>query len=278
MRIFLTGSTGRVGSRLLPRLIGAGHRVSALVRDTAAGERVGAAGAEAVSGDLLDPATYAHALAGHDAVLHVGAVLRSTDEQLLTRVNLDSTVSLARAAEVAGVRRFVFTSTNLVYPAGLGRPATEADEAVPEPVWGTYPRAKAEAERALLDMPDIGARIVRLAFVYGEGDPHLAESLRWAAQWPAHQRLHVIHHADVAQALLRAVQAPGIDGRIYNAADDSPVTAYELHQLNGQAMPANEVTDADMWHGIVETARIRTELGYRPLYPSVWSARAAGAL
>ena len=278
MKIFLTGSTGRVGRRLLPRLAAGGHEVSALVRDPAAVDAITAVGAKAVTGDLLDPSTYEHALAGHDAVLHVGAVLRSQDETLIKRVNLDSTVSLARAAATAGVPRLVFTSTNLVYPGGLGRPATEADEAAPELVWGAYPQTKAQAERTLLDLAGLDVRIVRLAFVYGDGDPHLRESLHWAAQWPAHQRLHLIHHADVAQALVRALNAPGIDGRIYNAADESPVTAWELHQINGQAMPDNGASDGDMWHGIVDTARIRTELGFRALYPSMWSAHAAGAL
>lgn len=278
MKIFLTGSTGRVGSRLLPRLAAGGHEVSALVRDPAAIGPITALGAKAVTGDLLDPSTYEHALPGHDAVLHIGAVLRSQDDNLIRRVNLDSTVSLARAATTVGVPRLVFTSTNLVYPGGLGRPATEADEAVPEPVWGAYPQAKVQAERALLDIRGLGVRMVRLAFVYGDGDPHLRESLHWAGQWPAHQRLHMIHHADVAQALLRALNAPGIDGRIYNAADESPVTAWELHQINGQSMPDDAASGGDMWHGIVDTARIRAELGFRALYPSMWSAHAAGAL
>jgi nucleoside-diphosphate-sugar epimerase len=278
MNIFLTGSTGRVGSRLLPRLLGSGNAVTALVRSPDAAERVRVLGAQAVIGDLIDPASYADVVEGHDAVLHVGAVLRSDDDSLIRRVNLDSTLHLAQAAVAAGVRRFVFTSTNLVYPAGLGRPATEADEPAPDAVWGAYPQAKVEAERALLGMDELGVRVVRLAFVYGEGDPHLAESLRWAAQWPAHQRLQLIHHADVAQALLRALNAPGVDGRIFNASDDAPLTAYELHQVNGRSMPGNEATDGDMWHGIVDTWRIRSELGFRPIYPSVWSARAAGAL
>jgi dihydroflavonol-4-reductase len=248
------------------------------VRTAAAADRAAAAGAEPVRGDLLDPGSYTAALAGHDAVLHLAGVLRSQDDALIRQVNLDSTVSLAEAAHAAGVQRFVFTSTNLVYPGGLGRPATEDDEPAPEAVWGPYPRAKAEAERILLATPGLGVRVVRLAFVYGEGDPHLAESLRWAGAWPAHQRLHVIHHADVAQALIRALRAPGIDGRTYNAADDAPVTAYELHRLAGRPMPANDATAGDMWHGIVDTTRIRDELGYRPVHPSVWSARVAGAL
>ena len=37
-------------------------------------------------------------------------------------------------------------------------------------------------------------------------------------------------------------------------------------------------TDPDPWHGVVSTVRIRDELGFRPLYPSVWAARDAGAL
>jgi nucleoside-diphosphate-sugar epimerase len=124
----------------------------------------------------------------------------------------------------------------------------------------------------------MGLRIVRLAFVYGEGDPHLAESLRWAGQWPGHQRLHLLHHADAAQAVIRALNAPGIDGRIYNAADEAPVTAVELHALNGVPFPDRPAGEADLWHGIVDTTRIRQELGFRPWYPSVWSARDASAL
>jgi hypothetical protein len=34
----------------------------------------------------------------------------------------------------------------------------------------------------------------------------------------------------------------------------------------------------DPWAGIVDTCRIRTELGYRPLYPTLYTAQAAGAL
>jgi hypothetical protein len=42
--------------------------------------------------------------------------------------------------------------------------------------------------------------------------------------------------------------------------------------------PDSPVGEADPWHGIVDTTRIRLELGFRPYHPSVWSARDAGAL
>jgi Major Facilitator Superfamily len=84
---------------------------------------------------------------------------------------------------------------------------------------------------------------------------------------PGHQRLHLLHHADAAQAVLRALQAPGIDGRIYNAADESPVTAVELHALNGVPFSNRPAGEADLWHGIAATTRIRRGAGLPPLPP-----------
>lgn len=150
-------------------------------------------------------------------------------------------------------------------------------------MWGAYPASKAEAERGLLELHrelGLDVRIGRLAFVYGDGDPHLAQSLRWAGGWAAHQRLHMVHHADVAQGLLRLLRAPGIGGRAYNIADDAPVSAVELHWVNGAEVPGGmaERASDDPWDGVVSNLRIREELGFRPQYPSVWTARDAGAL
>lgn len=74
-------------------------------------------------------------------------------------------------------------------------------------MWGAYPESKAEAERGLLALKGLDVRIGRLPFVYGEGDPHLADSLHWAIGWAPHQRLQMAHHADVAQADASAVRA-----------------------------------------------------------------------
>jgi len=115
--------------------------------------------------------------------------------------------------------------------------------------------------------------------VRGEGDPHLAESLWWAREWPLHKRLHLVHHAGVGQALLRAVQANGVDGQIFNVADDAPVTALELLNLNREPIPEEAASRAldDPWAGIADTAKIRRELGFRPIYPTVYTAIVAGA-
>jgi nucleoside-diphosphate-sugar epimerase len=147
-----------------------------------------------------------------------------------------------------------------------------------------YPQTKKIAEEALLKLhreKGLGLRIVRLAFVYGDGDPHITEFLPMMSKWQPAKRLHMIHHADVSQALLLAASHPSINGSIYNVADDSPITKKELFQLHHQSNPL-EAEESQQhfnpWDMIVDTTRIRDELNYRPTYPSFYAARDAGAL
>jgi nucleoside-diphosphate-sugar epimerase len=284
MLTLVTGATGQVGRRFVPRLLAqarAGERVRVLVRDEARGEPFAELGAEIVLGDLRDEAALGKAASGADAVVNVAASFRGVADEEAWAVNRDAAVALGKAAVASGVRRFVQVSTGLVYGAGRGRPMTEDDEIRPGgEMWGAYPESKAAAERELLALDTMDVRVARLPFVYGEGDPHLANSLRWATSWASNQRLQMGHHADVAQGLLRVLHAPGVAGRVYNIADDAPVTAVELHLLNGVEIPTDmhTRTDPDPWFGIMSTERIRRELGYRPLFPTAWSARDAGVL
>lgn len=287
MLTLVTGATGEVGRRFVPRLLARtapGDAVRVLVRDEERGAPAAALGAQVAVGELRDPEAVRKALAGVDTVLNIAAAFRGVPDEEAWAVNRDAALELGRGAVEAGAGRFVQVSTNLVYGAGRGRPAVEDDEPLPgSPMWGAYPASKSEAEQGLLALHrehGLDVRIGRLAFVYGEGDPHLAQSLRWAGGWAGHQRLTMVHHADVAQGLFRLLRAPGAEGRVYNIADDAPVSAVELHQLNGVELPAGMAGRPldDPWEGVVSTARIRDELGFSPRYPSVWTAWDAGAL
>jgi nucleoside-diphosphate-sugar epimerase len=278
----ITGATGAVGSRYARRLLADPDRsVRVLVRTEEQVAPWWNRGAEVIEGDLRDPEAVKRAVAGVDRVVHLAAAFRGgVAEEEAMAVNHAASVGLARAAIAAGVSRFVFASTSLVYGPGRGRPAQEEDEPRPG---HAYPASKAAAERDLLRLhreEGLPLRIVRLAFVYGEGDTHLDWIRGPARSWPAHQRLQMLHHTDVAQALTRALDADGVDGRVYNAADDAPVTAWELLALAGDAVEEEAAGRAlaDPWMGIVDTARIRAELGYRPIYPTVYTARDAGAM
>ncbi|KUN77486.1 NAD-dependent epimerase/dehydratase family protein [Streptomyces griseoruber] len=284
MLTLVTGTTGQVGRRFVPRLLSQrepGERIRVLVRDAARGEPFAELGAEVVVGDLRDEEALGRAVAGADAVVNVAASFRGVPDEEAWAVNRDAAVELGRAALAAGVKRFVQVSTGLVYGLGRGRPLTEDDEIRPGgEMWGAYTESKAAAERELLDLAGMEVRVGRLPFVYGNGDPHLAQSLHWAAHWASYQRLQMAHHVDVAQGLLRLLYAPAVARPLYNIADDAPVTALELHRLNGVEPPAgmHTRTDPDPWSGIMSNRRIARDLGFRPIHPSVWAARDAGAL
>ncbi len=284
MLTLVTGATGQVGSRFVPRLLEnatPGDGVRVLVRDSARGERFAELGAQVVVGDLRDTDALGKATDGVDAVVNVAAAFRGVPDEEARAVNRDAAVELGRAAVASGVRRFVQVSTGLVYGRGRGRVLVESDETEPGGhFWGAYPESKAEAERALgaLDGLD-DLRIARLPFVYGDGDPHLSVALRWAPDWPGMQRLHMGHHIDVAQGLRRLLYAPGAHG-VYNIADDAPVTTVDLFQFHGLPVPPEVYGKEapDPWGGVMSTTRIRHELGYRPFIPSLWVARDAGVL
>jgi uncharacterized protein YbjT (DUF2867 family) len=57
MKILVTGATGKVGSRFVPRLLAKGHDVSILVRDAAKASALAELGVRVVTGDLFNPDT-----------------------------------------------------------------------------------------------------------------------------------------------------------------------------------------------------------------------------
>ncbi len=281
MRLLVTGATGRVGSRLVPRLLKHGDTVHVLLRIPEQAESFQKLGTEVVIGDLRQPDTLAGAVVGVDAVIHLAAFFRGATEAEARAANYDGTLALAHAARRAGVSNFVYVSTNLVYGPGRGRPIREDDEPQP-PIDRFYPVTKLAAERALAQLYQDQATalcILRLAFVYGDGDPHLKEAINLTRTWPPAKRLHTVHHADVAQAIMLSLDKAEAGGQSYNMADDTPIPIAQIRQMNG--LTESSTTDievADPWEGIVDTTKIKTELGFRPIYPSVYSAEQAGAL
>ncbi|MBD2846373.1 NAD(P)H-binding protein [Paenibacillus sp. IB182496] len=63
-KFFVTGATGKVGSRFAPPLLERGHHVKLLVRDAAKADVPDLQGAEIVEGDLVQPDSYAAAWSG----------------------------------------------------------------------------------------------------------------------------------------------------------------------------------------------------------------------
>ncbi|WP_046226925.1 NAD-dependent epimerase/dehydratase family protein [Paenibacillus dauci] len=279
MKMFVTGSTGKVGSRLIPRILQQGHHVKILVRDATKVKKLQQQGVEIVEGDLLYPESYKDALRGTDVVIHLAAQFRGVDEHTTKITNLDGSLALAQTVLQIGVPRFVFASTSNVYGNGHTRPNREDDELR---ATDAYPVSKIEAEKELLTLhheQGLGLRIVRLPFVYGDNDPHIEEIIPFLRDWNPAKRMHMGHHVDVAQGLMLAATSSGIDGQIYNVADDAPISVAELLELYNIVIPAEaSQQEFDPWDMIMDTTRIRKELHYRPIYPSFYTAKDADAL
>lgn len=270
--LLLTGATGLVGSRLLPRLAQDGFQCRALVR----GDAELPPGTTGVRGDLADPDTLRAAVDGVDVVVHLAALFRTRDEDAIWRANLDGTRNLITAVqEHAPGARFVMSSTGNVYNPDATRPALETDEVSPKPAYGA---SKVAAEQLLRDSGLTWA-VLRLPFVYGEGDGHLASMGTLATQFGLHpaQSYAVAHHRDIAAAVRLALTGV-MDGRIVNVTDGgAPVTIFEMARLARQPIEGSNEPLANPWFGHLDSTLLH-ELGFSASVPTIYAAARDGIL
>jgi nucleoside-diphosphate-sugar epimerase len=270
MKILVTGATGKVGSRLTKDLAQRGHHVRALVRDLARAADLRTERSELALGDLLDLDSLAAAVRGVDAVVHCAAFFRGATAEQAHEVNDLGTQHLARAARSASVKRFVFTSTGLVYGPNGGKPAREDDPCAP---LDGYPQSKLAAERFLLAMEGFDVRVLRLPFVYGDGDAHIAEAVPMMRAFPPAQRMSIAHHADVAQAVALVLAAVSPAHRIYNVTDDEAPDLATLFASVGEPAPdGSNAERARAFEAIMDGRRIREDLGFKPMFPRLADA------
>ncbi len=145
----VTGGTGFIGGALLRRLIADGRAVRALVRSDADAEAVASLGAEPVVGDLRNLASVDRAVTGCRTVFHVAGIneMCSRDIDLMYRVNLEGSRTVASAAAAAGVERIVYTSSAAVLGEAPGLIATEATPFTQD--LSNYGRSKRLGEEAV---------------------------------------------------------------------------------------------------------------------------------
>ncbi len=265
MKILMTGATGLVGARLLPRLVDDGYDCRVLVRRPGAAPR----NVAEVVGDLSDIGSLAPAVKGVDAIIHLAAVFRTPDTDTIWKTNRDGTVNLIAAVQQhAPEARFIMASTAHVYAADGTRPGCEEDIVDPKQA---YPASKLAAENALHNS-GLTWTVQRYGFVYGDGDGHLEALLDLATNAGLHpaQRMSLIHHRDVATATRLALTG-AFDGRIVNITDDAPTSLYELVAIGGGAMEPSSRALEHPWHLQMNGALAR-RLGFRPTLRTIHHA------
>lgn len=180
-RVLVTGASGFVGPHVVAGLIAAGYRPRlALHRPQAV-----PAGAEAVvTGDLSAAVDWSAALEGVEHVVHMAGLAHAgpgLDEALYQRINTEATLELARAAEKAGVRRFVYLSSIKALTAAFDGPPLRED-AQPAP-GDAYGRSKLAAEQGLAAL-DLDWVALRPVLIYGPGVKANMAALLKLAQLP----------------------------------------------------------------------------------------------
>ncbi len=201
--MFVTGATGFMGRRLCGALVGRGHLVKGLARQSSEGRL--AAGVGAVVGDPLDGATYRDSVAGCDTMVHLVGVSHPSPAKAVQfrAIDLVSARQAIAVAAEAEVRHFVYVSV-----------------AHPAPVMREYIAARVEAERAIGEA-GLRATILRPWYVLGPGRRWplvLAPVYRLMEAIPATRegarRLGLVTAEQMIAAMVGAIERPPAGVRV----------------------------------------------------------------
>ena len=173
-RVFVTGATGFIGTKLVQELVRQGCFVRALTRESSKTDGLGGERVELVRGNILDPDSLRRGMEGCEQVYHLAAYAKNwaREREVFFQQNVTGTRHVLAAAQGCGVKRLVLTST--VVTLGPTAPGVVGDEnmtRITPRFFTEYEESKAAAEREALDWVARGgpAVIVNPTRVYGPG-------------------------------------------------------------------------------------------------------------
>ena len=246
MRVFVTGATGFIGSRVVRELIGAGHQVIGVYRSDEKAKALAAVGAEVYRGSIDDPDSLKDGASRSDGVIHLA--FNHDFSKFGANCETDRRVIAAIGSALAGSGRpFIVTSGTAIAKVAPGEPATED---APSIAASDFPRAASEEATAELAANGVKTSIVRLPQVH---DPERQGLISpWVAiarekgvfayvgegrnRWPA------AHVSDVARLYRLAIERAET-GAVYNAVAEEGVPAREIAETIGRRLklPAKSI-------------------------------------
>jgi UDP-glucose 4-epimerase len=314
LTVAITGPTGDIGRALLRQLDSAPEvdKVIGMARRPFSPREFGLAKTEYRQGDILEPESIAELAEGADVLVHLAFVILGAHDET-RRVNLEGTRNVFEAALSSGVKRFVYTSSVAAYGFHEENPQPLTEEVAPKGTEAFYYSAqKAELERELhrmVDGAEVEAYVFRPCIVAGHDALTLVEQmvkqLQLGGRLPQITTFlnsvpflkpvlpdpgapfQLVHHDDVAQALVAAITGRGEPG-IYNLAGEGTIKVSDLASALGwYSVPipnlAVEVTaevidripfaPAELsWINalrvpvLMDTAKVREKLGWQPAH------------
>ena len=264
MKILVTGSDGYIGTRLVSRLLAQGHEVTGfdtgLYRDgwlyTEQGQmrRFPAT----INKDLrrAGPEDFA----GMDAVVHLAELsndpLGQNNPAVTFGINHQGSVTLARMAKAAGVRRFVYASSCSVYGQAVSDWVSEASPTNPQTAYAEC-KVRVENEIGPMADKDFCVTFMRNATAYGASPRMRFDivindlcALAWTTKRIAMTSdgspwRPVTHIDDICLAMECALRADAaaVNGQIFNVgADSENYRIREIAEIIASVIPGCEVT------------------------------------
>jgi nucleoside-diphosphate-sugar epimerase len=288
--VLITGGGGYVGSVLVPKLLGKGHRVT-VVDLMMYGEDVfdsvkGNPDLVVVKGDIRDRALMQKALAGQDAVIHLACISNDPsyelDPSLGKSINYDASTQAYDLALAAGVKRFIFASSSSVY--GIKEEENVTEELSLEPLTD-YSKYKALFEKYMLEHrdPRMAVLILRPSTVCGYS-PRMRLDLSvniltnhavnkgQITVFGGEQKRPNIHIEDMTDLYVASLEYPAekIDGKIFNAGYDNmkmkeiaeTVRRVVSREMGGREIPVVTTPTDDNRSYHVSSEKIKRELGF----------------
>jgi len=286
MRVFVTGATGNIGSRVVTELIRAGHQVIGLCRSDEKAPALAATGAEVYRGSIADPDSLKEGAARSDGVIHLA--FNHNFSTFFQNCEDDRGVIKALGSVLAGSGRpLVVTSGTGLANTVPGQPAKEDN-----PIVGTdaHPRAASEEAAASAAAEGVNVSVVRLPQVHDPVTQGLITPAigmyrekgvcvyvgDGANRWPAAYLL------DVARLYRLAIEKAE-PGAKYHAVAEEGVTLREIADAIGRRLklPVESIApeEAQAYFGWLamfaaldmpaSSEQTRKKLGWRPTGPGL---------
>lgn len=290
-RVFITGATGVIGSRVVPQLVEAGYKVTAVGRSEAKRSQLARAGARPIELDLFDAAAVHRAVAGHELVINLATSvplnLRTFFPgawRMTTLIRRFASTNLVEAALAGGASRYVQESFAPIYPDCGDQ---WIDEGTPTQA-ARYNRAVLDAEAAAREFTQQGGAgiVLRFAYFYGPDSPMTLQTIQyvlrgWAPVFGAPEAYYPsVSHDDAATAVVAAL---GVPAGIYNVSDDEPLTRREYVGSLVRALGVQSPRYPPRWivkfmgslgdtlarSQRISNRKLKAESGWAPKYPSM---------
>ena len=242
MKVLVTGGTGFVGSHLVNRLLQRGHDVAVLARSPEKTRNRYNRPAEAVSGDVRDPASLASAMAGRDAVLHLVGIIHEQRGQTFDQMHRQAAENVIAAANTAGVRR-------LIHMSAMGSFEDSPSE---------YGRTKAAGERAVR-ASGLDWTVLRPSIIFGLGDGFvslLAPIVRLNPGFipvigPGTTRFQPVSIFDVTRVFADALEKPETIRKAYEVGGPDVLTLNDIYREIAAAVGkrGKRLVHFPLWYG-----------------------------